>query len=413
MRWLAIIIFLLLGSAIGVLFNNGSGEAVFFYDGWQIEMPMWIVALSLVVFSCLLALIVRFISKVEYVGLITKGFLEKKRVKNAHAATQKSLELIILGDLEQANKVAEKASLLSDSLAVVNQMTLARSAHEAGNYQRRDEIINSLMKKDGKNSKVYKVLLAKLKLQSDEVVEAHSILLEVYEKTKNKEALRLLSMSSIEIRDFQCCENLLAPLKRNNIFSQGEFEDLQVSMFQDYIEDTAKNHGLQELKALWKRVPKKIRKNPSVKASYITALQMIDVDTMSAKLLQEHLSSSYDAELVRPLLQEKNIEVDKKRKLLEKWVSGRSGDLILLEGLGVIYMQRGIHGKAMSLFEQVISISPGARIYTLMGDLFEAMGKSEEAKNYYKKGAMFSTSAPVLLETSESKSITTTEPHVS
>lgn len=406
MRWVAIVVFLILGTVIGILFNNSTGQAVFFYDGWQVEVPIWMMVLLVVLFSCILAVVVRCISKVEYLSVIAKHFFDNKRVKDSHIATQRSLELMILGDFDKADKLAEKAANLNEQLGAVNKITLAKLANETGDLVRRDEIIASLSKDNPENANTYMILLAKLKLQNNEIETAHKILLDVYDKSRNKESLRLLTLSSIRLEEFEYLERMLAPIKRSKVFPQNNFDKFQDELFSKHIDKTAKHHGAQELQALWKRIPKKTRQNPNIKAKYVNALQMLGLDESAAKLLHEYLTKGYEHNLFMPLVENKSMDLEQKRKLLEKWLKSNSHDTCLLEALGTIYMQRGIHGKAMSLFEEVISTAPSSRIYALMGELLEDMGEPDKAKSYYKKGAMFrETSAPFLLENT---SVTTT-----
>ena len=146
MRWFIVFIFLVLGGIIGTLFNNSTGEVVFFYDSWQVQAPIWIVMFGLILSASVLALIIRFISKFQYWAASSKSYFEAKRLSKAHNATQKSLEFMILGDFDQASKLANKSTQLSCSLSVINALTAARTAHESNDLLKRDEIIAGLAK---------------------------------------------------------------------------------------------------------------------------------------------------------------------------------------------------------------------------------------------------------------------------
>ncbi|MBT4962995.1 MAG: hypothetical protein HOI53_04680 [Francisellaceae bacterium] len=397
MRWFIVFIFLVLGGIIGTLFNNSTGEVVFFYDSWQVQAPIWIVMFGLILSASVLALIIRFISKFQYWAASSKSYFEAKRLSKAHNATQKSLEFMILGDFDQASKLANKSTQLSCSLSVINALTAARTAHESNDLLKRDEIIAGLAKDNACRAYIYQIFLVKLKIQNNEYDTAHQILVNLSKNHhKNKEVLKLITLTSLKLGYFEYLEDLLLPIKKSKAFSQEMFVAMQVDFFSGYIKEVAKCHGGQELKALWERVPKHIKQKDTIMTQYIIALQMLRMDDTSGKIITRVFNKRYEPGFVAPFIANTKVDIEQKRKLLEKWLKTNSKDVILLEGLGQIYLEREIFGKSQSLFEQALAIRPSAKLYSLLGDLFAKKNDLGKAREYYEKGAKLGITKPLL-----------------
>lgn len=359
-----------------------------YYEGWKVELPLWLGLLSAIIIVSVFMFFTSIFAKVQYWVSCTRSYLEAKRLKKAEETSARALQAIIVGNLDDAINFAERSTKISSGLAQINYLTQIRALHEQGDYKKRDELIEKIIGLDPDYSNVYKIFSADLRIKSGDFDGAHVILSKLFDESpKNKQVLRLLAVSSLKIRAWEQLELIVPRLKKTKAISSEQLETVQKELYSGFLIDMGNRYGKQELLALWSRVPKRVKQYPGVVEAYLQALEELQLDDIGAPIIISFLKKNLVEEVVPYLVSNKHIDKEQKRKLLEKWLPDHPQSNILLLSLAKLYMERQIWGKAQSVLEESLAIELTNEAYRMLGDLYDKKGEVEVAKDYYARAS--------------------------
>jgi HemY protein len=387
-RFIVGIIILIFSVWLGLRIARDPGLALFTYNNWSVEMPLWFAVLSLIVLMLIIYFLVRFLSGIDTSFYRWKNWLRWRRKNKAYSKTNRGLIELIEGHWRAAENYLLDGISQSDA-PLINYLAAAKAAHELGAYDKRDIYLREAHDLSPQADVAIGLTQAQLQLDQGQLEQALATLNHLRSIAPlHSVVLKLLQKLYVRLADWKGLLKLLPSLRKAKLLTTEQLNLLELHVYQEILNSTAnKTESLQALHELWKNVPRHLQKNPAFIVCYVKQLlRYPDVSVEVEDLINRTLKKSWDSELVKiyGLL----ITDDSKKQLshAEKWLKQYPNQAVLLLTLGRLCLRCQLWGKARSYLEESLKLEAMADTYIEYGKLFEHLGDMPAAIQNYREG---------------------------
>lgn len=385
--------FILLFAAIivGIQLNKDPGYILIAVNHWTIETTLWVGIFAIILLFITLYSILKICQNLLKAPKTYRHWRRKKRIKKAQAITQKGLIEYSEGHWNQAKQHLIQASSNTD-MPFLNYITAARAAQKMGDSDARDTYLRKAQQIAPKASIAVELTQAELQLANHQWQEALITLNHLQDLAPNHPYVLTLKVRLYqEVRDWPQLIALLPLLKKNQVLSANSFEQLQLTTYQQALEDFAQHNQIKESMQLFQSIPKTLRNNPTLVATYARLLLANNEPQEAQVLLQSSLTKSFDSQLIDlyGLLPTDDKQLHFAESLLKKNAHAASLHLCL----GRLCMDKQLWGKAKSYLEKANQLQATPESYQALGNLHMQLSEPLHACEYFKKGLALATSA--------------------
>lgn len=259
---------LILGIACwaGLTLKSNTGYVLISYQHWVLETSLWMAIIITLVFFYLMFLFFRFSNFL----IITHGnfrrWQRQQKLIKSHTLTGAGLLAIVEADWGNAEQLLIKG-LDSSTIPVVNFIRAAEAANEQGKIDKRNEYLAKARECAEKDELIAVDLTeAKILLQNREYDRASKLLADLY-KTKPKHAyiLKLLVECQSAQHHWNEVHYLMSDILKTKIINPTQLKELQ---FQTYQPLLSQARDTDELKSLWKNMPKQLHQDELLQSIY-------------------------------------------------------------------------------------------------------------------------------------------------
>src|SRR5215471_7888526 len=308
-------------------------------------------------------------------------FQRDQRRARARRAFQDAVRAFFEGRFGRAERAARQA-LEQDEAVGLSLVLAARSAHELGARQTRDEYLRDMEIRTPQDAYLRLMTQAELLLDEQRYPDAVQTLGQLPDK--HTAALRLELKAQQLTRNWDRVLQLLPQLEQRGVLEPALLEQIK----RHAQTETLKRQGLdtQSLRAAWARLSPEDRKDNRIAAAAGRCFIALGQGSDAHRLIEDSLEANWDASLL-PLYVE-SLPRDARRHLerAEGWLQQHRSDPALLLALGQLCMHQELWGKARSYLEASLAIEPSHSAYVQFGSLLERMGKPDEASRMYRDG---------------------------
>ena len=204
---------------------------------------------------------------------------------------------------------------------------------------------------------------------------------------RSPRVLFLLNQAYQQLENWQAVWQLLPDLKKRQIFSQTDFQMLEIKCAQGLIQQSA-SQSAPALTSTWDRLPKNLRLQPQI--AQIGAEQFIQhgLFEQAENLLYDALKQHWNGQLVLLYADLGVSNAVQQLNRAESWLKGREKEPYLLLALGRLSMRCRLWGKAQQYLEASLVSQPLSATYLSYGDLLSQLGETSQAADHYRKGLM-------------------------
>ena len=394
MSYLGIFVLILgLGTGCGFLIAQDPGYALFAYQNWTVEMPLWLsLAFIFITVSALCALF-WIIHWLQSSSQKIKQWVQNHQQQNARIQTNKGLLALSAGRIQEAERYLSHSAAHNDH-ALVNYLYAAQAAQLLGAFDRRDHYLERASKIKGQSPVAVELTQATLNLQAGRLQEEVPHLEALYqENPKNTEVLRLLSETYQKKQDFKSLLNLLPVLEKKSIFSTARFQQLEQKTYTALLPICAQE-GLKNLMAFWDKAPKTIHQNPRLIERYAELLIQAEAFIPAEKLLRQAILKQWDMGLIRLYGLFQSPHLKDQQRFVASLLSEHPTDEFLLLTAGRISVHNKELNQARDYFEKSLHLKPMAETYAALGELVEQLEPASDPQEYFKKGLLLATRIP-------------------
>ena len=370
-----------LGGLVGTLMLRDPGYVLVSYAGRALETSLWF-ALVLLFIAYFVIRIIVFLTARLLRGRSLLGTWRKERgQRSADKQTVRGLLLLAEGQWDEARRMLTEAGQ-SATMPLVNYLQAAQAAHESGDAQGRDELLDRAdATTPGARAAV---LLTRARLLFDEGLwrDCRAALLEVREMTpRHPFMLGMLGQCHERLGDWQAVIELLPDLHRSRAV---DGETLQV------LERRAWSQRLNggDFAETWQNLPKELRRDPELVAARAQRLVDSGEPAAAERAVRKALDRNWDERLIDLYGRIPTPDSPRQMAAAEGWLADRPNDASLLLALGRIAMMNGAWSKAREYLEASLRIESSTAVYGELGRLLNHLGEFIRGSEYLGKACI-------------------------
>lgn len=385
------LIFLIAAVYIALIAREDPGYALLSHGDWSIEGTLVLLITALTVIISAILLLLYFLMKtVQFPGQLGHWNQNRKTTKAIKNCNKGFIELAE-GNWREAEKHLRR-SANGSGMPILNYLAAARAAQEQGAQRRRDDYLLQAHHSDPSADIAIGLNQAELQIKDGQAEQALATLMHLRSVApRHKQVLKMLFGVYQQLNSWNDLEALLPELRKSHIFEAHVISRFEQSLSQQLMKQALQDNNLDELKAIWNRLPRQTHNESQMLHFYCQLLLSVGEEELALELIKEGIKRHWHAPLILLYGLAKEKDVARQLESAESWlgIHGRSAELLLTLGRLCLYNQ--LWGKARDYLSESISVSPSTEAYQVLGELYEQqLDDSLEAMNCYREGLLLS-----------------------
>ena len=403
MRLLIVSLLVLLGAVSLALFaRDDTGHIVIAYGNWTLETSLALFVLALLAIFLTLYYTLRLWSGIRALPRRLRRWRRQRRHLKTRMAYMRGMHALAEGQWETAEKWLLKQVRYSDTPAL-NYLAAAQAAEALGSHVRRDGYLRAAHEHEPKAGVAVGLAQAGFLLAHQRADDALNILARLHgEQPKHTAVLKKLMETHAARQDWQRVLELVPEVERRGAISVSRAEELQGRAYRALFGRAAEQKDADQLRQLWERVPRYVKRNEDVLFDYARALSAVDDNAgeQLEPLLADALRRRWNDNLVYVygLIPQRNLSAQLAQA--ERWLKHHAENPVLLLTLGRVCVRSQLWGKARSYLEASLGRDPQPETYRELGALLEKINNRDAALECYRNalvrmpGKSFARPAP-------------------
>jgi HemY protein len=381
LMWVLAVFALAVGLSLAAHLNDG--YAILVFPPYRVELSLnFAILLGLAGFT-FGYLLLRLVTHTLRLPLHVRAFRERRRVEKGRAAMLFALQALFEGRYARAEKAASEAYELGEAPAL-SALIAARAASEMRELERRDHWLARAASHDADARQARLAVQASLLLDDRRYEDALAVLRELSDSgPKRISTQRMLMKAHQRLGHWDEVRRLAAALGKRGVLAEVAATQLRISAQIEALRQHAGDAAL--LLACWQRTEDKLDARVARTAAQLFLAQM-DFHR-SREIVAAALESEWGEALVLLYGDCLGPDVLVQIERAESWLKARPRDRALLLTLGRLCLQQELWGKAQSYLEASLSEEPSRSAHIALAQLFDRIGKPENADRQYRASA--------------------------
>lgn len=373
--------------AVGVaLFaRNSTAYVVIISAPYRIELSLNL--LVFLVFAGYFAfyLLARLVTTLVAIPARVRAYREERVRLRMRQSLNDALLAFFQGRYASAEKSAA-AALLGDETKGVAAIIAARSAHELGRFNEREQFLDHAKGATPELDQARLTTLADLLVSQGRHEEALAVLKDLSARdSRNLRLLRLRLQAEQALRQWdEMLDTLSALVKLGGI---GPAEASAARRAAHLGNLNRKSQEAAALAAYWKQLPSEMRLDPAVAATAARYHLALGGNTEAQAIIEQALEREWNSSLVALYGEAAGADALPQIERAEGWLRAHARDPALLLALGKLCMKQGLWGKAQSYIEASLALEPTHDGHMTLAALMEQIGKPQEAVQHFRRSA--------------------------
>jgi HemY protein len=374
-----------LAVGIALFARNSTGYVVIFSGSRRIEL-----SLNLLVFIVISGYFAfYFLARLAATLLAIPARVRAYRAERSRSRLRQSLNDALLAFFQGRYASAEKsaaAALTGDETKGVAAIIAARSAHELGRFNEREQFLDHAKGAAPEVDQARLTTLADLLVSQGRHEEALAVLKDLSARDgRNLRLLRLRLQAEQALRNWDDVLATLGALAKLGGIGPAEASSVRRAAHLGNL--TRKAQDADALAAYWKQLPAETRVDPVVAASAARYHLALGRNAEAQAIVEQALEREWNPSLVALYGDCAAADALPQIERAEKWLRAHARDPALLLALGKLCMRQGLWGKAQSYIEASLALEPTHDGHMTLAALMEQIGKPQEAVAHFRKSA--------------------------
>ena len=389
MKFGLIVVIVLLLSAMGASFLlQDPGYVVINFRSYLIEMSVPVLVMLIV----LLLLAAWFIAKLLRAPRRLGEAAGRYRNNRAGQRLTRGMIEIAEGNFSKGERMLARAATSSET-PLLNYLQAARAAHLQGNDERRDDWLRQAYEHTPEAANAVLLTQAELQLDQKQYEQALATLRKLEENTADhSQAMALLGRLYFRLEDWNELEKLLPRLQRKGRVAATTLARWTARVHLEHLRSAPDGEAI---KAIWNKVPRKLRSDNGLLVAYIENLMRTGQHEQAEKDLIKALKAGWDSELAALFGKVEGKDTVRQLKRAEGWLRDHAEDAALLLTAARLCLRNELWGKARSYLETAISIQPTPEAYQEYGRLLSRLGEADASADAYRAGLHLVARSPL------------------
>lgn len=384
--------------ALALVLREHSGNVVIVAQPWRIELSLTLTVLLLVALFVILYVVLRVVA---WVGDRPESFRSWRSRRSVHR-DQKWLESGWINVLEGRYVDADKdftrvlTRTRSDKRKVLSGLASADANHHLGEYAQRDQALELARQAAGDDIRLreaWAIVAAEMYLDQNRPQDALALLQPLQDaSSRYLHATRLLLRAHRQLRNYDRVYDLTRLLLRRGVIEKAEARQLiEISAAERL--DRA---GATGFKAVWGDLRSDERTMPDI-ALAGAAIQAAEGNHDEAsRILEAAIAVQPDPRLLSAYSQCPPQHVSRRLAKAEEWLKRYPDDAALLAAMGNLCLTGQLWGPGERYLKRSMALRNDMRIHALLGNLYDRLGRREEAMSHWRLAAGVAGVLPVL-----------------
>ncbi len=391
LRLIIFLFFLLVSVWLGVELVRHPGFLLIVYQPWMVQMPLWFALLSVIFFLSLFYFLIVSIDGLGFLWYRLKNWSRLRREHQSYSKTQQGLCALIEGRWNKAERLLLKGVNQSFE-PLINYLAAAKAAHEQGAYDRRDNYIQKAYQIAPKADLSIGLTQAELELKQDSLEQAAATLNHLRQSSpRHPRVLKLLEKVYVRLADWKNLQSILPTMRKAKIITSFDYELFEKNIYCEILRASSAKR-LSDLRLIWGKIPRYLKKNPDVMCVYVKQLSRhapvtgTETTKEMEELIRKVLKHTYSPELVTIYGTLSLNHLNRQLVMVGAWlkVYGQQPELLLV--LGKICASLQLWGKAKDYFTKCLAQGPNVNATLEYGKLLEQLNEPTDAMQIYRDG---------------------------
>jgi HemY protein len=379
--WVLAVFALAVGLSLAAHLNDG--YAILVFPPYRIELSLNFAILLGIAGFALGYLLLRLITHTLRLPLHVRAFHARRRSEKGQAAMLAALQALFEGRYARAEKAGGEAYELGQAPAL-SALIAARAAAEMRELERRDHWLARARSHDDEARQARLAVQASLLLDERRYDEAIDILGELERSGPKRIATqRMLMKAHQRLGHWEEVKRLATILGKRGALADVAATQLRITA---QIEALRQHAGdAAGLAACWQRTED--RSDARVARTAGQLFVALGDCRRAHAIVESALEQEWNEELIllygECLGDDALVQIER----AEKWLKARPRNRALLLTLGRLCLQQELWGKAQSYLQASLAEEPSRSAHVALAQLFERIGKQEDASRHYRASA--------------------------
>ncbi|MBL0599303.1 tetratricopeptide repeat protein [Aeromonas jandaei] len=378
-RIIILVAVMVAGLIFGPQASGNKGYVLIALGNYTIESSVTSAVILAVLFYGALLIVEWLLGRVFGLRRKTLGWYGSRRRRKANQQTVAATLAMAEGHYSQAEKLMLKGASNSDT-PLLNYLSAAKAAQARGDDVRRDQYLQKAQEENPKAELALTLTQTQLQIEQGQYDTALAMLESVYAlNPRHPMVLDQLRQVHLARHDWAALCDLIPTLQKVGKLTPKQEEELLQQAWNGRLQQAA--GSLETLKAVWQELPRKLRLEPELLASYGDLLRGLGADSEAASLWQEALRKQVMPQLLSRLPKLKLDNYQPLLTLLQK----QQGQPEVDNALAQLYLLAGQLDEAQKLLEQQVEKAPSAAVYHALGQVMDKRRLTNKANEYYRQ----------------------------
>jgi len=373
--------------AVGVaLFaRHSTGYVVIVSAPYRIELSLNLLIFLVLAGYLAFYFLARMVATLAAIPARVRAYRSERQRSRLRQALNDALLAFFQGRYASAEKNAA-AALTGDETKGVAAIIAARSAHELGRFNEREQFLDHAKGSAPDVDQARLTTLADLLVSQERYAEALAVLNDLSARdARNLRLLRLKLQAEQAMRDWDAVLDTVGSLSKLGGIGPAEAASARRAAHLGNL--TRKAQDAAALGAYWKALPAEMRVDAAVAAAAARYHLALGGTAEAQAIIEQALEREWNPSLVALYGESAGAEALPQIERAEGWLRGHARDPALLLALGKLCMRQGLWGKAQSYIEASLALEPTHDGHMTLAALMEQLGKHQEAVQHFRRSA--------------------------
>lgn len=402
--WIWTLVVLIAAVTLALVLREHSGNVVVLVPPYRVSFGLNFAVVAAIVIFIVLYVTLRFISWIS--GSPERFRLWRgRRAQNRDRALLESGWLNVLeGRYDQAEKDLSKllAKTRSHSSRVLAGLASARAAHNQGEYQRRDEQFKQVQDEAAKDERLKvaaATAMAEMWLDQGNPQEAVALLQPLQDvNARFLHTTRLLLRAYRQLGQHDQVYELTRLLVRRSAIDRDE----ALAAIEEAAAARIKAGGIEQFKTVWGDLRADEKTLPIVALAAAQVKAEADEYDDAARILEAAINVRFEPSLIMAYANCTPEHYARRLSKAEEWLRKYPNDADLLAALGQLCLTGQLWGQGEHYLKRSMKIRNDMRIHALLGNLYDGLGRSQDAMRHWQLASAVVVGALPSVRTSRS-----------
>ena len=396
--WFWTIVVFVAAVALALVLREHSGNVVIVAQPWRIELSLTLTVLLLVAAFAILYFVLRIFAWVSIRPERFRSWRSRRSVRRDQEALESGWINVLEGRYVDADKDFSRvlARTRSDKRKVLSSLASANANHHLGEYGQRDQALALAQQAAGDNTRLreaWAIVAAEMYLDQNRPQDALTLLQPLQDaSSRYLHATRLLLRAHRQMRNHDRVYDLTRLLLRRGVIEKSE----ALRLIEMSAAARLHSAGAKGFKAIWGDLRSEERTMPDIALAAASIQAAEGHHDEASRILEAAIGVQPDPRLLSAYSQCPPQHVSRRLAKAEEWLKRYPDDAALLAAMGNLCLTGQLWGPGERYLKRSMALRNDMRIHALLGNLYDRLGRREEAMSHWRLAAGVAGVLPVL-----------------